>query len=130
MQTDITNTCFKKIFGENIEQLRFQKKISIKEMASQLNLSQTGYRNIERGITEVTITKIFQIGQILNIPLFKLLDFEKSEWQSKSQVDLLNSANSRFVESQRQIIQHYKEEIYFLRKQLHLATKDLCLSTK
>jgi transcriptional regulator with XRE-family HTH domain len=39
----------KKRIGENIEQVRLQKKKSIKEMAQLLNLTHTAYRNIESG---------------------------------------------------------------------------------
>jgi transcriptional regulator with XRE-family HTH domain len=41
-----------KKIGENIERCRLQRKKNIKEMASLLGLTKTGYRNIEKGVTE------------------------------------------------------------------------------
>ena len=102
--------------GENIERARLQKKKSVKEMASLLHLTHTGYRNIERGKTEITIIKIYTIASILNISFLQLIDFEKSD-----SLKLDDASNNQVIET----LRHYKkDEIYFLRRQLDLLTTD------
>ena len=55
--------------GENIEYVRLLKKKTIKEIASSINLTDTGYRNIERGITDISVTKLFHLAAILKVDL-------------------------------------------------------------
>jgi transcriptional regulator with XRE-family HTH domain len=108
--------------GENIEQVRLQKKVSIKEMAQLLNLTYTAYRNIERGKTAITVIKIFQIAALLDVNFFLFLDLENS-------ISLMNSDNTakdQTIETLKSTLQHYKDEITFLRRQLELLnTQDI-----
>jgi transcriptional regulator with XRE-family HTH domain len=113
----IDSTLVKKKVGENIEQLRLQQKKSVKEMAFLLNLTHSGYRNIERGKTEITITKVFQIADILNGHFFQLLDFENNYVPNN------NSINVQIIETLKARIQEYKEENLFMRKQLELTMR-------
>ncbi len=106
--------------GENIEHLRLEKKKSIKEMASLLQLTHTGYRNLERGKTEITATKIYLVAKIFNVPLSQILDFENSE--NNPGTKILRNALKKDTEGDKQLIKHYKEEVSFLRKQLELLT--------
>jgi len=107
----------KKNIGENIEQLRLRKKKTVKEMASLLNLTHTGYRNIERGKTELTLTKIFQIILILNVSLSQIFDLETMQFLSEDR-----NTSTQIIETLRSTIQHHKEEISFLRKQLEIVS--------
>lgn len=58
------------------EQIRIQRQrkgISQEAMAFYLNMSQTGYSKMERGETKITIDRIYEIAEILEISAFILL---------------------------------------------------------
>lgn len=50
-----------------IKQIRLEKKISQRYMASQLLISQSYYSRIEQGKTELTLNSIVAISRIFNI---------------------------------------------------------------
>lgn len=87
-------------------------------MASLLKLTHTGYRNIERGKTELTLSKIIQIANYLEVSYLKLLSFENGSQNNASGLDKLNTDFKHVGETNKQLLQHYKEEIIFLRKQI------------
>jgi transcriptional regulator with XRE-family HTH domain len=113
----------KKNVGENIEQLRLLKKKSVKEMSSLLNLTQTAYRNIERGKTEITLTKIFQIAYIFNVPISQLLDVENKIQENSPGTNILTASLKDGTSGDKQLIKHIVEEVVFLRKQLSDVTQ-------
>ena len=111
----INSTLVKKNVGENIEQLRLQKRKSVKEMAYLLNLTQTSYRNIERGKTEITLIKIFQIATIFNVPHSQLLDFENKIANSNTGTNLLTASLKAGTAGDKLLMQHLMEEVSYLR---------------
>ncbi len=110
-----THPLNKKI-GENIEQYRLQNKKNIKQMASLLELTETGYRNIERGITEAGATKLFKIAEILKVPVSQLLKItdENADTKNCHQLHVIKTDESFY----RLCIDQYKAENQFLKKQL------------
>jgi transcriptional regulator with XRE-family HTH domain len=115
MQTIIENKALQKKVGENIEQIRLQKKKAVKEMASLLGISDTGYRNIERGITEITLTKIFHIAAILKVHCSELLDIDGNP--ASKQMEAVG-INKQIENSYKLRIQQCKDENSFLKKQI------------
>jgi XRE family transcriptional regulator, regulator of sulfur utilization len=65
-----------KKIGKNIKHYREDKDISLKEMGVLLHLEAQTCGNIERGKAEITISRIFEYAQILNIPYQQLLEVE------------------------------------------------------
>lgn len=61
---------------EKIRQLREEKKWSQEYMASRLGLSPNGYAKIERGETRLTLTRLNEVAQILEIDIFELMQSE------------------------------------------------------
>lgn len=59
---------------EKISQVREAKKTSRAEMATALNMSSQSYWNVETGKTELTVSRLTQIAEILGVPLGDLLD--------------------------------------------------------
>ena len=115
MQTDIKNKALQKKVGENIEQIRLLKKKTVKEMASLLDISDTGYRNIERGITEITLTKIFHIAAILKVSCPELLDIN----DNNTSIQIEAVGISKQIENSYKLrIQQCKDENSFLKKQI------------
>lgn len=65
--------------SENIKKFRELADITRKEMASHLELSLSAYSKIERGETDLTVSKLEKIAKILNVDLAKLLNFDASQ---------------------------------------------------
>ena len=61
------------LINEKIRLLRQQKGWSQDKMARQLNMSKNGYGNIERGQTNLSLTKLKKIAAILDENLMELV---------------------------------------------------------
>lgn len=85
--------------SEKIRQLRLQKELSQENMADMLGLSTTAYGDMERGRTELSISRLENIARLLDVSLPELLGFEakslsETEWLRQENERLLN-ANAR-----------------------------------
>jgi transcriptional regulator with XRE-family HTH domain len=65
----------KKIY-ENIKNFRELKKVTREHLASDLDISVSGYGKIERGEVDVSISKLYKIANILGVTLEQILNFE------------------------------------------------------
>jgi len=61
--------------NEKIRFMRQLKQLSQEEMAEKLELSLNGYANIERGETDVQMSRLEQIAKIFDVDLMELLNF-------------------------------------------------------
>lgn len=61
---------------EKIRQLRESKKWSQEELASKLGLSPNGYAKIERGETRLTVPRLLQLAEILELDIIELMQGE------------------------------------------------------
>ncbi len=59
--------------AERIRILRLSKNLSQQNMADELDITVGAYSNIERGKAEVTITRLYKIADVLNVPVTDLL---------------------------------------------------------
>jgi len=62
--------------GKNIKQLRELKNLTQSHIAERLNMSIGGYSKIESGQTDVTLSKIQRIAEILEADLATILNFD------------------------------------------------------
>jgi transcriptional regulator with XRE-family HTH domain len=53
--------------GEKIRLKRLEKRLSQENMAFELDISQAAYSKIELGQTDLTISRIFEIAEILEV---------------------------------------------------------------
>ncbi len=65
--------------GKAIERIRVSKNMAAKNIADELKLSLSAYRNIERGISEVSFVKIVRIAQVLQVNYTDILEIEKGD---------------------------------------------------
>lgn len=77
--------------GDNIRKFRELKNITREQMASDLEMSLSGYSKIERNETDLTITRIQQIAQILGLDIAQILNFDESQ--------IFNITNNNVVQS-------------------------------
>lgn len=103
---------------EKIRNLRERNRFSQEEMALKLNMSPNGYAKIERGETKLTLPRLEQIAEILDVDIFELMtDGRKFVYQvntdgnNNSDVSFHQAhENSSEIEKLKLIIQH-KEEL-------------------
>ncbi|MEE1225243.1 MAG: helix-turn-helix transcriptional regulator [Clostridia bacterium] len=73
----------KNLVGKNIEQLRKEKGIKQKDFIAQIqvmgcDMNPTSYSKLEGQIRSATDKELYVISKILNVPMEKLFDIEKS----------------------------------------------------
>ncbi len=59
---------------EKIKEYRKKKGFSHENMADELNISQAAYSKIEKNETKLTVDRLYQISEILEAPVYELLD--------------------------------------------------------
>lgn len=96
--------------GERIRLRRLQQGYSQENMADQLNLSTTAYGDIERGKTELTLTRLSQIATALNCSPLDLLTDEEIQVAHPVEV-----ADPRELETLRLTVEKQQLELEKLR---------------
>ncbi len=76
--------------GENIKKFRELKGLTREQMADYLNLSVSAYGNIERNKTDLTISRVQQIAQILAVDISQIMNFDASQ--------IFNITNNQLVQ--------------------------------
>lgn len=67
----------KKIIG-NIKKFRELKNLTRDQIASDLNMSLSGYSKLERGEVDITLGKLNRISQVLEVSISQILNFDVS----------------------------------------------------
>ena len=62
--------------ANNIRKFRELKEKTREFMAAELDLSLSGYSKIERGETDITLTKLYKIAEILEVGVYEILNFD------------------------------------------------------
>lgn len=68
-----------KVVGDAIKTYRELRKITREAMADMLDMSVSGYAKIERGETDLSITKLEKIAEILNVDITQILKFDTNQ---------------------------------------------------
>ena len=119
-----------KAIGERIRIARVSRSWSQENMASELDLSTGAYSNIERGKTEISVSRLFRIAKILKTSPVHLLDLDEhlpqmtneppAEYKNVSkQLHLLTNK----VDTFQHIIEKQKKEIQSLRESIGKGTR-------
>ncbi|MDM8564656.1 helix-turn-helix transcriptional regulator [Candidatus Halobeggiatoa sp. HSG11] len=115
---------------EKIKFLRQHKGWSQEEMAEKLQMSVSGYANIERGLTDVQISRLEQVSEILGINVLELLSFGEKNLQLVLLGDnnqLINSSEEQLQNKLEQAlfkIEQQQKEINYLKEIIELLKKD------
>jgi transcriptional regulator with XRE-family HTH domain len=89
--------------GQNIKAIRELKNFTQDYVASQLNMSVPNYSNIETGKTDVTLTRLQQIAQVLQIDYLQIIHLNRTE--------IFNAANNGKGESSNIIHHEIRSEL-------------------
>lgn len=118
----------KRQIGLKIKQLRIIKGWSRQQAADELDMSVTGYGSIERGETDMCITRLAQIAEIFEIELSELLGLTEKNIVNFTKTHTkyligINSApsdlNLKYELKELQLIrQSHEKEIEYLKQQV------------
>lgn len=64
------------LLGKNIKKYREQKELSQNQLAELVGLSREHIGSVETGNDYLSLRKLFEIADILNIPVKNLIDFD------------------------------------------------------
>lgn len=116
-----------KKLGLKIKQLRIIKGLSRQQAADKLQMSVAGYGSIERGETDISITRLVLVSQIFNVDLIDLLDRNFADNSTTNDLILPTSSEKCkcMLDAQKNEIDRYKfmvdsqkKEIYNLEQQI------------
>ena len=71
----------KKELGDKIRIQRISKGFSQENMSSELGLSIGAYSNIERGKTDITVTRLYEIAALLQVGIYEFLPQMKPNYK-------------------------------------------------
>jgi transcriptional regulator with XRE-family HTH domain len=119
---------------QKIKDIRNVKGFSYENMADELKISTSAYRKIENNDTKLTVERLFQISEILQTPVNKLLGeklsnvFYQNNNESGTLIGNQNFENyyhqenrettQKLVQTMEQEILHLKEELNFMREMI------------
>lgn len=72
----------------NIKTLRKERKISQEDMAIRLDMFQANYGKLERGMTELTLNRLYKIAEIFGVEVEVILGISKPVQASIPEVDI------------------------------------------
>ena len=105
--------------GEKIKKLRELKNYTQQHMASELDLSLSGYGKIERNETDISVSKLEKIAKILDTDISSILSFDEKHVFNISENKQANvSMRDQYINQLDlidRIIAQYREEIQFLK---------------
>jgi transcriptional regulator with XRE-family HTH domain len=64
------------VLGEKVRIIREMRGLKQGELAAKLGLTAGAYSNMERGISDMTVTRLQEIAKILQVSASDILDFE------------------------------------------------------
>jgi transcriptional regulator with XRE-family HTH domain len=106
--------------GEKIKKLRELKNYTQQYMSEQLELSLSGYGKIERDESDISISRLEKIADVLGVDISTILNFdERHIFNFNNQKDALVSFGNQHINSIElieKIINQYKNENEYLKK--------------
>jgi transcriptional regulator with XRE-family HTH domain len=112
--------------GESIKKLRELKNFTQQHMATELDLSVSGYGKIERDETDVSLNKLERLAEVLGVDLNTILSFDQRSIFNFNQNQTANgivqnqyNVHNELVE---RLIAKYEEENQYLKSLLERLT--------
>lgn len=110
----------KEKLAERIRMTRLMKGLSQQNMADELGITVASYSNIERGVTDITVTRLFAISKILDVTASGLIDesiYIKKDISNEPFGNYQNSTTIQLLEISQQL-NHQQKEIERLTNEL------------
>lgn len=116
------------LIGNKIRHIRELKDYTQEFLAETLQISQSSYARIETGTTDLTITRLYQISDVLGVTPSEFLGFDERQVFNISNSQTKNGNGIMIVNGLTDEERHlYQEQINFLKTELEFV-KSLLLS--
>lgn len=92
--TIVKNKTINKRIGEQIRLIRLSKNMSLEVLSDELNISLSTLSNLERGETEMTVTRLYDILLVLD---YEVIDFFKLLLPDSSSMSVLSDSRERYL---------------------------------
>lgn len=76
----------------NIRKVRELRNVTRDQLAADLGLSSSGYSKIERGEIELTLLRLYQVADALNVKVHQILEFDVSQVLGRNHAEQIGSA--------------------------------------
>ncbi len=100
----------------NIKKFRELKNITREQIADELELSASGYSKIERGEIELSVTRLIQIANILDVEVAKIMNFDITT--------VFNISNNTGMNGQVKVDHYTQNKDEYLEKYVKLLEKE------
>lgn len=105
---------------------RLRLNLSQQNMADELGITVAAYSNLERGVTEISINRLFKITELLKVPISVFLSVETENINPRS--DTTNpSISDKYISQQLylviQEVKHLNDEMKKMKEQLESLSK-------
>lgn len=111
-----------KLIGANIKQIRKEQSIEIKEAAHALGISVQAYGKIVNGMTDINISRLFDIASFFKIDYNKILQTNNHEtynYTSQNNSGGYNVLNKGVLNVTSDFLENYlKDDISIIKKKL------------
>jgi transcriptional regulator with XRE-family HTH domain len=105
----------------NIRKVRELRNVTRDQLAADLGLSSSGYSKIERGEIELTLLRLYQIADALEVKAQQILEFDVSQLLGKNHLENTASAfgpQTLQIDLARKYIEKLEEENLRLKSEL------------
>lgn len=109
--------------GMNIKKIRELKGFTRKYLADKLAIGLSGYAKIERGETELTISKFCKIAEILNVDFNKILKLDSSKLFNISEDEIIQGESFEDYHFNHKVPNYIEKYIAFLEKEVDRLKK-------
>lgn len=92
------NEKLKKLTGQRLQMLRLEQDLTQEQMGEKLHLSTSAYCKLEYGETELTLTRLAQIAEVLGMSATELFN-NIIRTEPDNNIRELIKANSRLIET-------------------------------
>jgi transcriptional regulator with XRE-family HTH domain len=109
---------------ENIKRIRIDKRLSQTDMAEKLGIAQNNYGRIERGLTELSVDRVYKIAEILEVSVLNILgevgnspespEIERLRKEHENLKEVLSSLNHRVKDFEVRASMYSRIEDYYL----------------
>ena len=111
--------------AERLKMVRLSRGLSQQEVADKINLSQSAYAKIEKGISRLDIDRFFDLCQLLDLSPGIVIDPDISnpaDWEKKEEQQI--TAEAKTVSDKTEVIRQLRDEIRFLRTLLSRQSRN------
>lgn len=119
-----------KQIGDKIRALRTAKEFSQESMATALDMSLSGFAKIERGETDVSVSRLSKIAEVLSVPLNSFLEDELRLNITQNEVVFVHNHGTYQGKNESAEIQDLKEDIKLLKRMVAQLSDEIAFLKK